>query len=493
MSGPCRWLALCLLTASVAAGGEGLIPPSIVGRIVITGNERTRTEIIRRELLFDVGDTLDAAILEETERNLRRLLYLGDATISAAATDGSTAVVNIAVRDLYSRALSPLFAGETGELSYGLVALDYNFLGRGQVAQIEANHDPVTGNSFSVRHRLPRLAGSRLSLASDLTAAADEHDAGLTLSRPYHSLATRWAYGFALSSHESIRRLYSGQELADRYRSNSDGGSAWIGHSRGRDLKLRTSLTLSIRDRRFEAIPDSAYAPDDRRRVLPGASVTLWRPRYTRARYVRQLGRREDLQMGSWVTIGAALSHKRLGSDRSFPVLSALLAPRFLLGQSTFGFASFAISSRRRDGRYENLATASQLRTYRRVGDVHSVALRLRFDTIDRPEDTAQFLLGVDRGLRGYGPRSFDGSRRFLFNLEARPTFHTHPDYVLAAAAFVDGGTAWTPSVSDPELHLAGGFGARLGLPRVYSTPVIRADIARGDVWQLSASVDQYF
>ena len=492
----CTLVSVLLVSTpgSSPAAPEQEAPRAVsIGRIVITGNERTRTEIIRRELLFDVGDTLDSALLEETERNLRGLLFLGDARISAAVRGDSAADLSIVVHDLYSRALSPLFAGETGELSYGLVALDYNFLGRGQVAQVELNHDPVTGNSVSVAHRLPRLAGSRLALASDATAATEGHDLALSVSHPYYSLSTRWSYGFSLASHESVRRLYSGQELAASYHSASEGGSAWIGHSRGRALKLRTSLGLSIQDRRFESSPGFAYAPDDRRRFVPSASITLWRPRYTQARNVRLLGRHEDLQMGSWLTVGTSLSHRSLGSDRNFPVFSGLLVPRFVIGQSTFGFAGLSVSSRFGSEGYENLITSSQLRTYHRVRDVHSIAVRLRFDTVDRPEDAAQFLLGLDRGLRGYAPRSFDGSRRLLFNLEARPTFTAHRDYVLAAAVFVDGGTAWTPSVSDPDLHLAAGIGARLGLPRVYSTPVIRADIARGRVWQLSTSVGQYF
>ena len=470
------------------------LPIQRIGHIQITGNERTRTEIIQRELLFEVGDTLDVAIVDETERNLRRLLYLGNATISIQHRDESTADLTIAVQDLYSRALSPLLSGEANELSYGLVALDYNFLGRGQIAQIEVNHHPVTGNSFSVAHRLPRLSDARLALASDFTAAAEGHEVALSLSRGYHWLSTRWSYGGSVSSHESISRLYAGGALAARYRASSEGGSAWIGHSGDLgERKVRTGFSIALQDRRFEPTGGFSYAPVDRRRVLPAVGITLWRPAYRRTRYVQQLGRLEDLQVGSWMTVRAALSHRGWGSDSNFPTFSGLVVPRFVIGQSTYGFASFSIGSRIQRGRYEHLITSTQLRTYHRVRDIHSIALRLRFDTVSRPEDAAQFLLGVDRGLRGYGPRSFDGNRRFVFNLEARPTIYANPDYVLATAFFIDGGSAWTPQHSDPQAHVAIGAGARLGLPRVYSTPVIRVDVAKGRVWQLSAAVGQYF
>ncbi len=480
--------------AVAAAGETSSVPARRIEHITISGNQRTRTQIIERELLFEVGDTLDTAIITETERNLRRLLYLGDASICVSTRDETTVDVSVVVQDLYSRALSPLFSGEASELSYGLVALDYNFLGRGQIAQVELTHDPVTGNRGSVAHRLPRITNARLALASDFAAAAEGHDVALSLSRSYYSLSTRWAYGTSLSSHESIRRLYSGRTLTARYRNFSEHGSAWVGHSASRgDYKLRTSFSIAIQDRRFETTNGFAYAPVDRRRVLPSVGITLWQPRYRRARYVQQLGRLEDLQVGSWVTVRTSLSNRRLGSDRNFPIVSALLVPRIVIGRSTFAFASFSISSRIENGQYRNLLTSTQLRTYHRVHEIHSVAMRFRFDTVSRPEDAAQFLLGVERGLRGYEPRSLDGSRRLILNLEARPTFVATPDYVLAAAVFVDAGTAWSPPSMDPDLRVAMGAGMRIGLPRVYSTPVIRVDVARGRVWQLSAAVGQYF
>lgn len=473
---------------------DTLVATRCIESITISGNERTRTEIIERELLFEVGDTLDVAIVAETERNLRRLLYLGDASVSIADRDETSVDVSVIVQDLYSRALSPLFSGEAGELSYGLVALDYNVLGRGQIVQIKLNHDPVSGNRVSIAHRLPRLTEARLALASNFAAATEGHDMALSLSRRYHSLSTRWSYGASLSSHESISRLYSSQALTARYRNASEHGSTWIRHSFSRGkYKLRTSLSITIQDRRFETTHGFAYAPADRRRVLTSVGATLWQPRYRRARYVQQLGRLEDLQVGSRATVRAALSHRGLGSDTNFPVVSAFIGPRVVIGQSTFAFTSFSISSRIENGQYQNLLTSTQLRTYHRVHELHSIALRFMFDTVSRPEDSAQFLLGVDRGLRGYEPRSLDGSRRLILNLEARPTFVATPDYVLAAAVFVDAGSAWSPLGMNPDMHTAVGAGFRLGLPRVYSTPVIRIDVARGRVWQLSAAIGQYF
>ena len=131
-----------------------------------------------------------------------------------------------------------------------------------------------------------------------------------------------------------------------------------------------------------------------------------------------------------------------------------------------------------------------------RILRVHSVTFRVSYASIARPEDPTQYLLGLNRGLRGYPPRSFDGLRRLLFNLEARPTIKRTGLYVLAGAVFFDAGNAWYGG-EEIDLKPAAGLGARLGLPRIYDSPIMRADLARGlargGVWQLSFGIGQFF
>jgi len=58
---------------------------------------------------------------------------------------------------------------------------------------------------------------------------------------------------------------------------------------------------------------------------------------------------------------------------------------------------------------------------------------------------------------------------------------------------FADVGGAWD---HEPSLHAALGSGLRLGLPRLYNTPVMRLDLARGfngGVWQISFGLGQHF
>ncbi len=229
---------------------DTLAAPSVIGSISVHGNSRTRAEVIRRELLFACGERLDTNLVKESERNLRRLLFLGNVRVRMlpAASTADSVDISVEVRDLYSRAISPLFAGELGEISFGLVALDYNFLGRGQLVQATARSDAVSGTSAGLLYREPRLLGSHFGFRTQLELAEEGHLATLSFSQPYSSLSSRWSFGAALRSSESLVRRYSSGTLTARYRSSLGAASIWAGHSAGNRIKVRSSVRLEVSD-----------------------------------------------------------------------------------------------------------------------------------------------------------------------------------------------------------------------------------------------------
>ena len=70
----------------------------------------------------------------------------------------------VSVEDLYSRALSPLISGQIDELSFGVVALDYNFRGRGQRLRLGLEDRAISGPWAELLFAEPRLGGSRRAL-----------------------------------------------------------------------------------------------------------------------------------------------------------------------------------------------------------------------------------------------------------------------------------------------------------------------------------------
>ena len=492
---PLGWiflLAVLLLPARHAHAEDDL--PRI-HRIVIHGLERTDEQVIRRELLFAEGDVLDSTRVAETARNLRRLLFIGEAHIRLLDRPAGVEVT-VSVEDLYSRALSPLISGQIDELSFGVIALDYNFRGRGQRLRLGLGNQAISGPWAQLLFAEPRLGGSRRALAVQFATDVEGHDHALTFSRPFATLADRRAYGLSLFSQQAVRRLYSEGQLATRYQDALDGGRIWLTRSYGAQTKMRPSVQLQVTQRRFTASASDGYAPSDRTRIVPSVGFLVWRPRYKRARYMRDLGPLEDLQTGSWLLLRLGLAHRSLGSDRTFSFYRAQLAPRFEPTKRSYAELTLFTSTYLGEGKFYNTFAQASATAYFRLGAVHSLALHASWEALHRSEDADQLLLGLVRGLRGYAPRRYDGTRRVLFNLEARPTWVRRPWYTLASAAFVDCGAAWTPDRERANLVCSPGLGIRLGWPKVYNTPVFRGDIAYGleeGTYVLSVGLGQYF
>jgi outer membrane protein assembly factor BamA len=467
----------------------------IIRNITIEGNTRTRTEIIQRELIFQSGQPLDTLKTAETERNLRRLYFLGNVTFHIQQ-DSLFADITIRVKDLYARALSPLLEGNKNELSYGITALDFNFLGRGQITQLTAFHDAVTGNSARFYYHNPRLNGSHYAITSNTGIADEGHHLILSLTHPFYTLDTPWNYGFSIYNQEQIQRRYRGGILADKYNDRISGGNLWVIRSYGKTIKARPGLQLSISDQKFTPETSYTYSPKNRRRILPAFTFTLWKPHYEKQVFVRQLGRTEDLQMGSSIYTRLGISSKMLGSDQNHLFYTLQVSPRYKPTENTFLFAHFSLSGRYQNSTYTNLFSQAELTFYTRINNIHTLAFRARYNTLSRPEDNDQLLLGLNRGLRGYLPRRFDGTRRYTLNIEARPTLYQHRTFIVGSAFFVDTGDAWTPHQTSPTFNTAAGLGLRFAASNVYDQPILRTDLAyaiQDRAWQISLGLGHYF
>jgi len=130
-----------------------LLPPRIIDRIIITGNKKTKTRIITRELLFNEGDTLNPLALnsaiESSKKNLLNIglfnfvdvfVYqglLGHIEIQIEVTERwylfPFPVFDIADRNFNEWWLKRDF----NRVNYGLRVSQENFRGRDEVLQLQ--------------------------------------------------------------------------------------------------------------------------------------------------------------------------------------------------------------------------------------------------------------------------------------------------------------------------------------------------------------------
>ncbi|MXV73893.1 hypothetical protein F4Z99_06410, partial [Candidatus Poribacteria bacterium] len=100
------------------------IDEGVIGEINLSGNEKTKKDVILRELLFEVGDVYMEADKEESEQILRDKTYIGAAKIVPLWDASSNAVaIQVNVTELWSPPLpsiDPALNSQGGTFLLGL-------------------------------------------------------------------------------------------------------------------------------------------------------------------------------------------------------------------------------------------------------------------------------------------------------------------------------------------------------------------------------------
>ena len=176
-----------------------------IGKITVKGNQRTKADVIKRELLFERGDVYIQDDELESERILRRKPYLGSAEILAKRDPKTNLIlIEVEVTDLWTffPALDvPAFnKNKTGFL----VALsDSNVLGSGDSGRLRYQQIREEGEEprqlISGLYRVFRLFDSHWEFDGVYTQKREGISWEASLKRPLYSLQTRWSTQFTAS------------------------------------------------------------------------------------------------------------------------------------------------------------------------------------------------------------------------------------------------------------------------------------------------------
>ena len=165
--------------------------PTLIGPARMFGalHPVSRENVIRRQLLFAVGDTVDTLLVGETMRRLRAQRLFSDAVILATRCDGTGGVgLSIRTRDTWT--LRPTARlRSTSQLSIGVE--ERNFLGTGRSIAL-TREMTLRGNGAAVALSDPFILGS--SVAGNIRVAnlAGTHTLRLGLRRHEYSLYDTW-------------------------------------------------------------------------------------------------------------------------------------------------------------------------------------------------------------------------------------------------------------------------------------------------------------
>jgi len=220
-----------------------------INRISISGNTRTRDNVIRRDLKIDEGGVFNAKGIRESTQALQRLDFFEEVNITPEpALDPSQMNIDIGVAEKSTGRFS-IGAGYSSVdnlILMGEISED-NFLGMGHRLALSAN---VGGSSsrYNLSWTNPRLLDSNLSTGADLFNWEREYDDYTKESkggalRFGHPLWRKW-------------RMYESYSYTDTELSDVDDDASFIIRE-SQDINVTSAVKVSFvrdtRDRRYGA------------------------------------------------------------------------------------------------------------------------------------------------------------------------------------------------------------------------------------------------
>jgi len=448
----------------------------VFGSVVNAVHLPTRESVIRGELLFNEGEMFDMELLKESERHLRALGYIGDVITRCDTLTDSTIAVTVETHDKWTIDMLPAYKQGGGVEDFRFSLKDDNFLGGGQSLSLSYTYrsDRPDPHGMDLAFLERNLYGTRLSALVRHRNTWDQTFNAVRLERNYFSDRTPWAGGIYAELGKQRLLLYDEGALVHEEVSGREAQSAWVSVSLGEGPFIRPMVSYTRTRSNF------AMARRFDNLDLVTFGVSLLGRQFVERSFLNNFGRVEDVPIGIHVgfSIGKNIRGARtLGVDYSLGVFwkhSWLLSEGSYLGWSA-SYQSFFEGLHRPESTLEFM-----LLHHWKVSRYHTLVARASMAAGFGWLGRRQLLLGTSTGLRGYDEYSFQGDRRIIYGVEHR--VFTDVDIFIfrfGAAAFLDGGTAWTGGPAGGQrFHHAVGCGLRIENTKLQGAGLIRIDWA---------------
>ena len=379
---------------------------------------RTHDPVIESALLFQVGDRYQARVLDESTRALRGRGYLADVKIGPESYDAvaKTVAVDVRVRDSWTLAPELKFSHRGGQSEWAIGLDDRNLFGTGKQVQI-IEKSLFDRDETVLSYGDSNLLGSRVRLNAGFTDASDGHRHALAVERPFYSLDTRWMLGGNVLDEQRVDPIYDLGEEIDEFGHDLNGFTMQGGWSRGfvdgRVTRWLVGLT-STEDVFYPTIdtPQPLLLPENRKLVYPWVGWQLLADDYREMSELNDIGRTEDISLGTSVFMSVGFADTSYGSDRDATLLRATFQKGWEPGGSgRLLTLSAGGSTRDEDEGLQNSIVEAAAHYYVRDSENRVFAATLAFTATNNLDGDSQVLLGGDNGLRGYPLRYQAGER----------------------------------------------------------------------------------
>jgi hypothetical protein len=440
---------------------------------------QTRPYVVRRELLFEVGEPFDTARVNESARNLRALSIFRDVAIDTVSTD-SGVTVRVRTTDGWTTNLGFGIRTSGRERVINAFIQEINLLGTRTIATLGYESDPDR-NTLIAGFDTPRLVANRIGVGASYSQRSDGHSAGAGVHYPFFSLSSRrggslsWGlFDGRVLHYEEGTRIPKDSARREFALLRGDAAVAIRASPRG---YVRVGLTGQVQ--RDDFGPEGGTAPLPRTvTVAAGPYVTLRTPKYIQVRNYEAMGRVEDIDLGPTLRADVALApevwgyeHNGVGGRVATSVGLEIPGGFAQLGGSVGGLRSSAeVDSSSVDGAVLAMTQPNER---------HLFVARVSAGRLNNPPFGVEYDLGLGYGVRAFPSHSFTGDRYYLANGEYR--WLAVPRLLglvgVGLAGFVDHGGSWFGG-QDRRSGSDAGVGLRIGSIRSAGSIVGRLDLA---------------
>ncbi len=438
---------------------------------------KTKRHVIRRELLFQLGDSFNWRVLEETERNLRAKPYIKDVQIYPVLQCDEGVVIQVTTHDDWTLEPGVGFGVSGGQSKFSIELQEKNLLGLGKGLELKYKNGFLR-NETSMRYHDPSLMGSKKRLYLRYQNNSDGDLKQLRLEDPFFALTKKRAWHFDLIDATLINPIYRRGRIVDeigQIRQYLTVNAAWlVKNSPQKYHRLRTGLTTDTSTFFNTENYLQTELPANRDYTYPWIGYEFIQENFIERTNFTSMGRTEDVSLGH---------HFRAQLGRDFNRASTFFEINYQKG--------YALNNR-------HLIT---LNAY--LSGIHNsegllnthIGFKTEWYYFQSPDKTfytstlvdkgthlfaeqPQYL-GGETGLRGYPFRYLSGDHIWLTTFEQRFFYNWYPlhSFQFASALFIDTGSAWS-SNQNKEILTNVGIGFRLVSTRSAGGKVIHFDLA---------------
>jgi len=402
-------------------------PGSRIGEFGNRLHTTTSPRIIDKNVLVDVGDTLDMEKVLENERVIRSLPFIKDVRFLVTLNERDTNLVDITVltKDIFSFGVGIHF-GSTESGSFEMYNQNIWGIGHEIAAKVVGNSEKEPYVGFEGTYRIPNLDGHFMNLSSTYANTYRREGVFFDLERQFLLTTTRWGGGLSFYRFTRSDYLVNYDRFIIDFPLNYMAVDLWNGYAvhLNDNSSSGMQLVLSGRFRHMKFFERPEPGVDDRQyysgsRLYMG-SISLSKRNYIRDRLVYSYGITEDIPKGflhEWV-FGFDDNEftDRWYSHLYFSTGSLIrYKPSYLF--ASVGVGSFFNSRHLEQGQIE--FNGNYISRLFNVGQQKARQfVRLQYLRGFRRFDEETLFLKDDIGIRGFYSEQATGKQRMVLNLE---------------------------------------------------------------------------